>query len=30
MKKWRKLIAAGLVGMMALSLAACGGEEKES
>ena len=30
MKKWRKLIAAGLVGMMALSLAACGGSGGDS
>lgn len=29
-KKWRKLIAAGLVGMMALSLTACGGSEDSS
>ena len=29
MKKWRKLIAAGLVGMMTLSLAACGGGGSE-
>ena len=29
MKKWRKLLAAGLVGLMTLSLAACGGGESE-